>query len=128
MSKPLESIYFAPKTPSGGHIVLESDPILLDLIPLDNNGPIVLSLASDQVVEGQSFAKLENNSFIATFRDDSGVKPSGIKLHAADSIYAADSCSKSIDIWQCKWDNIDFFDFGASYKSPGKIRLSTVLS
>jgi len=79
---------------------------------LDNNGPIVLSLASDQVVEGQSFAKLENNSFIATFRDDSGVKPSGIKLHAADSIYAADSCSKSIDIWQCKWDNIDFLSSG----------------
>src|SRR3989338_5456917 len=79
---------------------------------LDNAGPVILSLASGSVVDGQSFAKLQNNIFTATFRDDDGVKPSDIILHAPNIVIAADSCSKVVDIWKCAWNDVDFADGG----------------
>src|SRR3989344_591871 len=79
---------------------------------LDNAGPVILSLASGSVVEGQNFAKLHNNIFTATFRDDAGVKPSDIILHAPNIVIAADSCSKVVDIWKCAWNDVDFADGG----------------
>ncbi|MBI2134530.1 hypothetical protein HYU09_00935 [Candidatus Woesearchaeota archaeon] len=84
---------------------------------LDSAGPVVLSLASAQVVDGQNFAKLSNNTFVATLRDDAGVKASDIKLHADTVVKEADSCSKAVDIWQCTWSNINFLN-------PGKIKVS----
>ncbi|MBI2208223.1 hypothetical protein HYU50_01905 [Candidatus Woesearchaeota archaeon] len=83
---------------------------------LDNEGPVVLSLATSQVIDGQSFAKSNNNTFIATFRDEAGVKPTDIKLHADALVKDADSCAQVVDIWQCTWSNINLLN-------PGKVKV-----
>ena len=79
---------------------------------LDNTGPVVLSLASEQIADGQSFARLQDNNFTATFKEDVGVKAADIKLHATGNVYAADACTQTSDIWQCTWNDVDFATAG----------------
>ncbi|MEK6968303.1 MAG: hypothetical protein AABX51_06745 [Nanoarchaeota archaeon] len=86
---------------------------------LDNTGPVVLSLASEQIADGQSFARLQDNNFTATFREDVGVKAADIKLHASGSVYTADACTQTLDIWQCAWNDVDFATAGKVNVSIG---------
>ena len=79
---------------------------------LDNKGPVVLSLASSQVIEGQNFAKLSDNAITATFKENVGVKASDIQLHFNNAVKTSDSCSQVLDIWQCTWNNVNFNNQG----------------
>jgi len=80
---------------------------------LDDTGPIILSLATTRVVEGQSFAKLKDNTFIATLREEQvGLKAADLKLLVNTKLFTADACTRVLDIWKCTWNNVNFPNSG----------------
>jgi len=91
--------------------------IILKTFELDDIGPEVLSLTSSRIIDGQSYAKLEGNTFTATFREQGvGLIASNMNLIAASSGFIADSCNLIANVWECTWNNVDF-------PNPGRVNV-----
>jgi hypothetical protein len=71
---------------------------------VDNTGPVVNSIETSRVVDGKSYAKLENNNFIADITEDgAGLNPNQVLLHVGNNVINADNCTVG---WTCYWNGV----------------------
>jgi len=86
--------------------------IIAQEFKLDDNAPIVLSLETARVVNGQSYANLVNNTIKARFKDEAGMAAEDTKLLINNQEVIASTCNPQGQEWICAWDNVAFTSAG----------------
>src|SRR3989338_219070 len=111
------SIDLRPSSPGAKTIVVEaldtlgnkgSAAISKSLI-LDNQGPVVISLATTSQSTNQVLARPSGNTVVAVFDELTGMSADNAYLHIGSAALQAAKCTKDAD-WTCTWENIDLND------------------
>ncbi|MEK6828325.1 MAG: hypothetical protein AABX78_03160, partial [Nanoarchaeota archaeon] len=80
-------------------------------LSLDDNGPVVQSLSTQNTLNGQLVASSSGTIVTASFDEAAGLSPDEVFLHFGISRVAATSCSKQ-GTWSCTWQNINLGSIG----------------
>ena len=81
------------------------------LLSLDDNGPVVQSLSTPTMINGQLTAGLGSTTVTAIFDEVAGISPDEVFLHFGSSRVAAAGCSKQGQ-WSCTWQNLNLGPIG----------------
>ncbi|MBI2542347.1 hypothetical protein HYV80_06575 [Candidatus Woesearchaeota archaeon] len=81
---------------------------LSKFLALDDNGPVIVSLATPYSIEGNYIARPNDNTVIAVFDEAAGLSADEVSLEIDEQFRAkATSCSKQPN-WVCVWESINF--------------------
>jgi len=83
-------------------------------LSLDNNGPVVQSFSTPNMLNGQLVVNSGSTTVTADFNEVTGIAADEMFLHFGSSRVAATSCSKQGTTWSCVWQNLNLGTIGTT--------------